>query len=60
VVDAGLDEQTKKHRRQSKYQADTLVQAQLQALPEFRPYFIELLTLIQVSCRPSFCGVRQE
>eukprot|EP00730_Choanoeca_flexa_P003670 TRINITY_DN11470_c1_g4_i1.p1 TRINITY_DN11470_c1_g4~~TRINITY_DN11470_c1_g4_i1.p1 ORF type:complete len:597 (+),score=131.65 TRINITY_DN11470_c1_g4_i1:75-1865(+) len=48
VIESGLKKDMTRHRRQSKYKRDTLVQAQLQALPEYRPIFIEALTLIQV------------
>lgn len=41
-------EEAEKHRRASRMKSDTLVQAQLKALPEYRPIFFEVLCLIQV------------
>eukprot|EP00045_Choanoeca_perplexa_P014561 m.172480 g.172480 ORF g.172480 m.172480 type:complete len:592 (-) comp16717_c0_seq2:1632-3407(-) len=48
VMNIGLSKEQTFHRRESKYKRDTMVQAQLQALPEYRPIFIEVMTLIQV------------
>ncbi|EDQ87669.1 uncharacterized protein MONBRDRAFT_27089 [Monosiga brevicollis MX1] len=44
----GGQEEKTKHRRKSRFNNDTLVQAQLQALPEYTPVFINAITTLQI------------
>eukprot|EP00043_Microstomoeca_roanoka_P001193 m.31450 g.31450 ORF g.31450 m.31450 type:complete len:633 (+) comp10688_c0_seq5:273-2171(+) len=50
VMAAGFQDLKKqtKHRRASRLRRDTLVQAQLEAMPTYQPVFIELLTFVQI------------
>lgn len=59
VVDAGLhkrDPADKPQRRHSNLRKDTLVALQLQAMPEYKPHFINWLTAIQVCIVLGLCA----
>lgn len=47
----GLDmkgRRASKHRRQSRFRRNTVVQAQLMAAPTYQPWFIDLISFLQV------------
>eukprot|EP00056_Hartaetosiga_gracilis_P005497 m.85323 g.85323 ORF g.85323 m.85323 type:complete len:628 (+) comp12188_c0_seq1:148-2031(+) len=49
LINAGLaNRRESKHRRQSKLRKNTLIAAQLEAMPSYRPVFIELICFLQV------------
>eukprot|EP00049_Salpingoeca_infusionum_P005200 m.89238 g.89238 ORF g.89238 m.89238 type:complete len:653 (+) comp12886_c0_seq1:39-1997(+) len=47
LIDMGLQRRKSVHRRTSRVRRDTFVRAQLEAMPTYRPIFIELITAAQ-------------